>query len=70
MENENRKLDKNELDLHIQVVESQVTEEEIIDKIIDSGRIEDAFYVCNVSDIVEKHKHWEHVLPRVQPHYG
>nr|CAI5821702.1 unnamed protein product [Callosobruchus analis] len=70
MENEDRKLDKNHLDLHIQVVESQVTEEEIIEKIIDSGRVEDAFYVCNVSDIVEKHKHWEHVLPRVQPHYA
>nr|CAI5821700.1 unnamed protein product [Callosobruchus analis] len=70
MGNEERKLDKNHLDLHIQAVESHVTEEEIIENIIDSGRVEDAFYVCNVSDIVEKHKHWKHVLPRVQPHYA
>ncbi|CAH2014421.1 unnamed protein product [Acanthoscelides obtectus] len=70
MENEDRKLDTNKLDLHIQVVESQVTEEEVIEEIVDSGKVADAFYVCDVSDIVEKHRHWEHVMTRIQPYYA
>jgi hypothetical protein len=31
---------------------------------------EEAFYVCDIGDIVRKHKEWKLKLPRVEPHYG
>ncbi|ERL89919.1 hypothetical protein D910_07278, partial [Dendroctonus ponderosae] len=31
---------------------------------------ENAFYVCNLSSILEKHKGWQAVMPRVEPHYA
>jgi hypothetical protein len=31
---------------------------------------EEAFYVCDVGDVVRKHKEWKLKLPRVEPHYG
>lgn len=31
---------------------------------------EDAFYVCDIGDIVRKHKIWKATLPRVIPHYA
>lgn len=29
-----------------------------------------AVYICNLSDIVRKHKVWQQYLPRVIPFYG
>ncbi|XP_066152555.1 ornithine decarboxylase 1-like [Euwallacea fornicatus] len=31
---------------------------------------EEAFYVCDLKDIIEKHKLWTDHLPRVEPHYA
>ena len=31
---------------------------------------EEAFYVCDIGDIVRKHKEWKMKLPRVEPFYG
>lgn len=31
---------------------------------------EEPLYVCNVSDIVEKHRTWKQQMPRVMPFYG
>ena len=30
----------------------------------------DAFYVCDLGDIIRKYKHWVTQLPRVEPFYG
>lgn len=31
---------------------------------------EEPLYVCNVSDIIEKHQIWKQQMPRVMPFYG
>lgn len=28
------------------------------------------FYICNISDIIEKHRIWKQRMPRVLPFYG
>jgi len=35
-----------------------------------SGLQEEAFYVLDIGDIVQKHKIWKEKLPRVEPYYG
>ncbi|KAF5296581.1 hypothetical protein FQR65_LT10234 [Abscondita terminalis] len=42
----------------------------VIREIVDTGTQEDAFYICDIGDIVSKHKIWKTSLPRVQPHYA
>lgn len=31
---------------------------------------DDAFYICNVSDIIEKYRNWQKHMPRIIPFYG
>lgn len=31
---------------------------------------DEALYICNISDIINKHQIWKHCLPRVKPFYG
>lgn len=31
---------------------------------------EEPLYVCNISDIIQKHHIWKQSMPRVQPFYG
>lgn len=31
---------------------------------------DDAFYVCNVSDIIEKYRKWQRYMSRIIPFYG
>jgi len=41
------------------------------DIILHSGQVqEEAFYVCDVGDIVHKHREWKRKMPRVEPFYG
>jgi hypothetical protein len=41
------------------------------DVILHSGQVqEEAFYVCDIGDIVHKHREWKLKMPRVEPHYG
>lgn len=28
------------------------------------------FYICNISDVVDKYRTWRQYLPRVRPFYG
>lgn len=51
----------------IQVTDSKPIE--IIQEIVENGQ-EDGFFLCNVSDIVEKLKKWKCAMPRVKPFYG
>lgn len=31
---------------------------------------DEALYICNISDIINKHQVWKQYLPRVKPFYG
>lgn len=31
---------------------------------------DDSVFMCNLSDIIDKHKNWLEKMPRVIPHYG
>lgn len=31
---------------------------------------DDPFYICNISDIIQKHRIWQQHMPRVLPFYG
>lgn len=53
--------------IFVQVTDLKPTE--VMKQFITNGQ-EDAFFLCNVSDIVEKLKKWKHAMPRVKPFYG
>lgn len=53
----------------------------VVDKAVDaidevrqksmSGDVdEEPFYICNISDIIQKHRIWQQRMPRVLPFYG
>lgn len=42
----------------------------VLSEIAQSGLQDDAFFVCDLGDIVNKYREWRHVMPRVEPHYG
>lgn len=58
------------LDERVHVLDKQSNVWTIIRDIAYSGSQEDAFYVCDIGDIVQKHKIWKAALPRVKPYYG
>lgn len=77
--NEYRRLWKNKKTKNMKLIEP--TNFHIVDQPIDAidvirkkticGDVDDeAFYVCNVSDIVEKYRNWQKHMPRIIPFYG
>ncbi|GLH14237.1 Ornithine decarboxylase 1 [Gryllus bimaculatus] len=58
------------VDEKIHVLESDINVWTVIKDIVNTGIQEEAFYVCDVGEIVRKHKEWRMKLPRVQPHYA
>ncbi|XP_070490198.1 ornithine decarboxylase 2-like [Chironomus tepperi] len=32
--------------------------------------ISDSFYICNLSDVIQKYEDWQRFMPRVKPHYA
>lgn len=60
----------NNLDDRVHVLDNQTDVWTIIKEITESGMQEEAFYVCDIGDIVRKHKIWNTTMPRVKPHYG
>nr|CAH7767246.1 unnamed protein product [Callosobruchus chinensis] len=58
-------------DIHrVQVIEPSVSVKAVIKEIVDSGKVEDAFYVCDLSDIVKKHEDWRRAMPRIEAFYA
>lgn len=57
-------------DQRIHIMDSQSNVWSVIREIVDTNNQEDAFYICDIGDIIRKHKMWTAKLPRVQPHYG
>nr|CAI5821695.1 unnamed protein product [Callosobruchus analis] len=54
----------------IHILNGQSNTWSVIKDIVSSNNQEDAFYVCDVGDIIRKHKIWKTVLPRVEPFYA
>lgn len=60
----------NNVDEQVHVLKGHSDVWSVIREIAYSGNQEDAFYVCDIGDIVRKHKIWKSSLPRVKPYYG
>lgn len=58
------------LDERIHVLDSSSSVATVINDIATSGLQEEAFYVLDIGDIVNKHQIWKEKLPRVDPYYG
>lgn len=58
------------LDERIHVLNNSSTIKSVINDITTSGVQEEAFYVLDIGDIVQKHRIWKEKLPRVEPFYG
>ncbi|XP_047120199.1 ornithine decarboxylase 1-like [Schistocerca piceifrons] len=58
------------LDERIHVMDAGANVWNIIKDIAESGVQEEAFYVCDIGDIMKKHKEWKLKMPRVQPYYA
>lgn len=58
------------LDERIHVLDSESNVMTVIKNIAMSGLQEEAFYVLDIGDIVQKHQIWKEKLPRVEPYYG
>ena len=58
------------LDERIHVLDSSASVTTVINDIATSGLQEEAFYVLDIGDIVNKHQIWKEKLPRVDPYYG
>ena len=41
----------------------------VVNKIVNENPC-DAFFVFNIQDVIDKHKNWQHKLPRVRPFYS
>lgn len=54
----------------VHILDSQSNVWSVIRDIAYNTNQEEAFYVCDIGDIVRKHKIWKAKLPRVEPHYG
>ena len=40
----------------------------VVNKIVNENPC--AFFVLNIQDVIDKHKNWQHKLPRVRPFYS
>lgn len=58
------------LDERIHVLDSESNVMTVIKNIALSGLQEEAFYVLDIGDIVQKHQIWKEKLPRVDPYYA
>ncbi|KAL6428290.1 hypothetical protein ACFW04_008533 [Cataglyphis niger] len=58
------------LDERIHVLDSESNVMTVIKNIAMSGLQEEAFYVLDIGDIVQKHQIWKEKLPRVEPYYA
>lgn len=58
------------LDDRIHILDGETSPSMVLREICESGVQEDAFYVCDIDDMIFKYKQWKVLLPRVQPHYA
>lgn len=43
---------------------------ESIEEIVENNNQQQAFYICNINDIIEKYKQWIKLMPKIKPFYG
>lgn len=54
----------------IKVFDDATDNMDVIKTIINIKDQEDAFYIVDIGDIINKHREWITKIPRVAPHYG
>lgn len=54
----------------IHIVDGKVDIDSIIKQVIESENQEEAFYVCDLGDILDKYENWQKILPRVETFYA
>lgn len=57
-------------DERVHVLDNSSNVWSVVESIAMSGVQEEAFYVCDIGDIVRKHRLWKKNMPRVEPHYA
>lgn len=58
------------IDEPVRILNSNVDVKSVIREIAQDVNQEEAFYVCHLDEIVQKHRIWESCMPRVEPHYA
>lgn len=57
-------------DDRVHILNSHSDVHTVIKDIVSCDQQEDAFYVCDIGDIVRKHKTWKAKMPRIEPYYA
>lgn len=57
-------------DERVHVLDNDSNVWSVVESIAESGVQEEAFYVCDIGDIVRKHGIWKSSMPRVEPYYA
>ncbi|KAJ8978822.1 hypothetical protein NQ317_018913 [Molorchus minor] len=57
-------------DDRIQVVPKEKDAWSVIREVTQNGYREDAFYICDINDVISQYKKWKITMPRVEPHYA
>lgn len=55
--------------LKIPIEVTDLDSKDVMRQIVENGQ-EDGFFLCDVSDVVEKYQKWNRAMPRVTPFYG
>lgn len=55
---------------NIGIYDDDLSDKDIIKKIIGKNDQDDPFFIFDIEDIVKKHKQWLEKMPRIVPHYG
>lgn len=65
-------MDNNAFEGKIRVFPSSILPrtKDIATEMINNLALEDAFFICNTGDIIQKHLEWKKCLPRVKPFYA
>jgi len=58
------------LDQRVHILNNQSNVWSVIREIVNTGLQDEAFYICDIGEIVRQHKTWKALLPRVEPHYA
>lgn len=64
-----RKMQSNQETIKIPIQVTDLNSKNVLHKIVELGQ-EDGFFLCDISDIIEKFHKWKTAMPRVKPFYG
>lgn len=59
-----------EIDTPVHLLEGESNTWSLAKNIAESGLQEEAFYICDLGELVRKHDMWQKALPKVEPFYA